>query len=152
MDEQENKIPSFITNHVDYKAQTIWSFNLLYKKAASGELDGISTTSKVSLITPQGMVIGNIDDVYISQEEYSSLAKNDPERFMAKVAISARNNNLVELEKSNENLSVINDSCIITIRNAKLIPWSGTNKFNFAVLYLFSSDISGFSIGDMQDD
>ena len=145
MKEQNDKIPSCTKNRVDDKANTIWSFNSLCRTISQGKIKEISGNIEINLITQIGIVTGNIDDVYAKDENN----KVDNVTILSKLGFLCRNNNLIELENLKDNINLINETSIITIKNATLKPWSSNTTSSFDVLYLFASDITGFSIGSV---
>lgn len=133
-----------LKNRIDIKAETIANFNHVFSMIRKGKIEGASTNAQVFLVTPQGLVTGDIGEITTDNN-----AENALEKFMEPVIISNRNKNLNELVEENPNIKPINDSSIIVVRNAQLLPWSNYNSpIEFQVLYLFASDISGFTLGN----
>lgn len=136
-----------LKNRVDIKAETILTFNHVFSKIRSGEIQGASTDARMFLVTPQGLVSGDIEELNVNEDNENSL-----EKLMEPVIISNRNQMLNVLVAQNPSIKPINDSSLIIVRNAKLHPWGNFNSpAQFQVLYLFSSDISGFTLGNFQN-
>ena len=147
MDSEQVKLPKFLSDRCDVKAESILTFHTAYSSIAQGKIEGASTDAQVMLVTPQGIVSGTIcvHQNSITEEDF----QQDPSLVIENIAFTARNENLKELQdEAEDTLNVVNNSAIITVRDAILTPWATPNNtFKFKVLYLFASDISGFTIG-----
>jgi hypothetical protein len=149
MSKEETIVPEFIKTTLDVKAKTIFQFQnaceFMKSKNAEGDITLSSPNIKVSLVTPQGLVTGSID---LSNYSVDASKNNFTEEELESMILNNTNKLFSDIEKSSENLNIINLSTTIVVRDATLIPWNNSEKsFEFSTLYLFSSDISGFTIG-----
>jgi hypothetical protein len=146
MEQDETCVPTFLEKRIDVKAMTLLSFqSAIEAKTESGESALGNPKPDLFIITNFGIITGeiqNLDDVE-SQEDVGAQIDN--------VIFKNRNNILAALEKDyGSDARVVNNSSIIVIKNATIIPFTlSQSRHNFNRLLLFTDQIVGISYGTL---
>lgn len=149
LDNPDN-IPSFVSNRIDLKQETILYFDQMIKDIKNEKIDGISLDKDTEfiLLTMIGMVTGDIANISMS-ENHETNTNNTSDTFL-KILSYGKNSLLKSCEDKKENPTISNNSGTIIIKNAKLLPYGSSKWQSFQVLFLFSDQISGYSFGTTQ--
>ncbi len=135
---EDKKRPEFIKNRIDLKATTVTAF--AYALDSMKEENSIGQNTKLLLLTNMGTIEG---DIYFPNDQH----KDNIEVILADSFINIRNNILCDDEMEMEKPTIVNDTSIITIVNAKITPFSNSNQvLNIPTLNLFADQILGFSL------
>jgi hypothetical protein len=138
---EEKKCPEFIKNRIDLKATTVTAF--AYALNSMKEEDSIGQNTKLLLLTSMGTIEG---EIYFPNDNN----KDNVGVVLSDAFINIRNNILCDDEAEMDKPTIVNDTSIITIVNAKVTPFSNSNNvLTLATLNLFADQILGFSFGEI---
>lgn len=142
--EETKQIPQFINNRIDIKAITIDSMNKAIENIKSGKITGLSLSpqSSLSIITNFGIIQGEL--IELNYEDGEPLDN----RAIWSMVLDARDMSLSDLENEigSESVDLVNNSSVISIKNAKIIPFANpTAIFNVAELFIFSDQVVGMT-------
>jgi len=142
------EIPKIVENRVSLKSMTLSALNscisVLNDLAEQNNL-------RVVLLTPSGIIKGKIVPVVEIVEGNEFLKQISPENSSFEADISfvyaLRQKTLIEWEKENPNLQVVDNGAFINLKDVELTsPSTPGIKNNFSQLIVFVDQIVGFSL------
>ena len=135
------KAPNYIEKRIDIKRVTIISAAAAIKSLINDKTKILGPNTQVIVLTTSSMIYGQI---LIGDED------NTPAAAINKSIFDCRNK-ILENEQDKEDI-VVNNSSIITIKNACIKPLVGGNPAKFELLNIFTDQILGFSFGELNQE
>ncbi len=146
-----NDIPKLIKDRIDLKALTYDYCNSCVEILKNGKISevSISQSTQVSIVTNFGLVTGDMIKPFEDNEKELDVSTKLTSVIYEKT-VELRNEHIQKLIDNNPDVALINDSSILLLSNVTITPFGNpSNKFNLQNFCIFTSEILGFTFGEL---
>jgi len=149
MSEEENKVPDFMVNSLDFKKVVVSNFCSMIDTFKTGNIEGISMSqdTTVKIIMNFGVIDGQ---VILSEESLDKLTNENFSAFIYNTLNQSANGFMATYEAKIgvDSLKPINQTGRLVIANATITPFANLQStYKVERMLIFTDQIVGITIG-----